>query len=403
MGALDQDIAALEAAAANAAASAAAVRFSQARFGGALHLFAAVECAGHELGAVLARVVTERQQRQGEGTQARLLRACVFLAEAERSVEVQAQLQDSGLLEAGAGCEWAFQPLASGASLGLQLWWVTSPAQASQRCSLPVRWHHAAPAPRRAPELNLAHAFRGSLDDALDQLAAHDCEPADIIRTWIYIGDINGSTRGLDNYQSINEARRTAFQERFPAPCRERGFSYPASTGIGAAPGSFSFSALACRAGAPYRLISLENRQQISAFEYPQEESRIPPLFSRAAALQGADEAFVFISGTASIVAATSRHLDSIEQQTRQTLANIESLLMSVSLDATPAVEAAQAWSKVRVCVVYVKHPAHVKTVMELCRLTLPAGAAVSVTVADVCRGELLVEIEAIAVFEAAT
>jgi enamine deaminase RidA (YjgF/YER057c/UK114 family) len=396
MEALDQDVATLE-----ASASGAKLRFNQARFGAALHLFAAVECARQELGAVLARVAAERKQRQGVGTEAQLLRACVFLGEAERSAEVRGLLQDSGLLEASTGCEWAFQPLASGAELGLQLWWVVSSAQARQRGHLPVRWYHAAPPPQRSHELNLAQAFRASLDSAMCQLEAQDCEPADIIRTWIYIGDINGNTHGQDHYQSINEARRTAFQEKFPAPRPELGFSYPASTGIGAMPGSFSLSALACRAVAPYRLISLENRQQTSAFEYPQEESRIPPLFSRAAALQGEDEAFVFISGTASIVAAASRHLDSIEQQTLQTLANIESLLMSVSLGATADLEVADAWSAVRTCVVYVKHPEHAKTVTELCRLHLPGTAAVSVTVADVCRGELLVEIEAIAVFEA--
>jgi enamine deaminase RidA (YjgF/YER057c/UK114 family) len=114
------------------------------------------------------------------------------------------------------------------------------------------------------------------------------------------------------------------------------------------------------------------------------------------------DYVTTWISGTASIVDSESRHLSDIEAQTEQTLDNIERLIAPENF-ASQGVRGAGATladlAKIRV---YIKRPrdfARCRAVCERRFGSVPAIYAVS----DVCRPELLVEIEGVTFSRLAT
>ena len=160
----------------------------------------------------------------------------------------------------------------------------------------------------------------------------------------------------------------------------------------------FSLGLLACRTRGEYRMVSLENRRQISAFSYPRSESEVPPLFSRAVAVLDRDSALVLVSGTASILAAKSVHMSDVTRQTEQTLENIETLLQAELLGHYGCRPAVDGLKTVKSCVVYIKHARDYAAVKAVCDRRLPRDVAINFNIADVCRPELLVEIEAVAV-----
>jgi len=106
----------------------------------------------------------------------------------------------------------------------------------------------------------------------------------------------------------------------------------------------------------------------------------------------GQDEV-LFISGTASVVGHATLHPADVAAQTRETMTNIEAVLAEASrLANQPGFDLASLHYKV-----YVRHPADLAQIRdELERIVGIAPNAVYLQ-ADVCRRDLLLEIEATA------
>lgn len=369
--------------------AAAGLRKTTQAFGGMDHQFASAECSSDQLDDVLAQLQVAASGRQGRAHAQKLTVFCGQtdgLAEAARRIG-----RESGWSECA--MELVRQAPASGALLGLQLWRIVAPpAHVGD-----VDWAFRALRPS-LPGAGYSERFTRDFHAALEMLREDGFGPMTLARTWLYIGDINGHDAQGDIYQQINAARREAFSRLEQAILPRENFGYPASTGIGQLGGAFCLGALACRTRGQYRMVSLENRQQTSAFSYPRSESEVPPLFSRAVAVLDGASALVMVSGTASILGAQSVHLGDVVRQTVQTLDNIETLLQRELLaqyECRPVVEGLQS---VTSCVVYIKHAQHYAAVKAVCDQRLPRGVVVNFNLADVCRPELLVEIEAVAV-----
>jgi enamine deaminase RidA (YjgF/YER057c/UK114 family) len=103
-----------------------------------------------------------------------------------------------------------------------------------------------------------------------------------------------------------------------------------------------------------------------------------------------------WISGTASILDSESVHLGDIEKQTEQTIDNIERLISPENF-ARHGLSGCGAQladlAKVRV---YVKRPEDYEKCRAVCERRFGAVPTIYAQ-ADICRGELLVEIEAVA------
>lgn len=205
------------------------------------------------------------------------------------------------------------------------------------------------------------------------------------LRIWNYVPRINSDADGLERYRQFNIGR----QEAFLAAGRSAFAGAPAACALGSLAGPLSIHFLAAR-HAPQ---AVENPRQVSAYHYPTEYGPRAPTFSRAAVAR-VPEPVLFVSGTASIVGFRSLHAGDARAQTIETFANLRALL-----DAANRPLAAPAFIlEALTYTVYVRHVADVGAVRDEVTRALGAhapGSRVSYVQADICRAELLVEIEA--------
>ena len=207
-----------------------------------------------------------------------------------------------------------------------------------------------------------------------------------LFRFWNYIADINAHSFGLERYRQFNLGR----QDAFLAHGRDVVGNVPAACALGLAQGPLTIAFLAGRV-AP---LNIENPRQISAYEYPQQYGPRSPTFSRASLVRLGQNEVLFISGTASIVGHATLHPADVAAQTRETMTNIEVVLAEANrLASQPGFDLASLHYKV-----YVRHPADLAQIRaELERIRGYALKAVYLQ-ADMCRQDLLLEIEATAV-----
>ena len=207
------------------------------------------------------------------------------------------------------------------------------------------------------------------------------------LRFWNYVPHINEALDGLERYRHFNIGR----QEAFLAAHRSAFAGAPAACAIGDCASALTVYFIAA-AEAP---VALENPRQVSAYHYPPEYGPRSPTFSRAS-LSAGKEPTLFVSGTASIVGHRSEHPGDPVAQTRETFANLSALVESANAHVASARFALDRL----VYTVYLRDPADLASVreqflVEVGRDSAAARLAVFLR-GDVCRSELLVEIEAV-------
>ena len=234
------------------------------------------------------------------------------------------------------------------------------------------------------------------------QQAGYDI--SDLYRTWLYQGHIVDDEGDTQRYKELNRARSDVFYgQNFITqflPQSFRGIAFPSSTGIGA--DDFDL-VISCQAIKSQRddliIVPLENPMQVSAFDYGEAYSPKSPKFSRAMAFVAGSDAKVYISGTASITDSESRFEGDPEGQTHQTLDNIAALVTPENLARHGVNGYGATLEHFAVARVYVKNKSDFPAIKQVCEKRMPETPIVY-TFADVCRPELLVEIEGLIVPE---
>jgi len=122
------------------------------------------------------------------------------------------------------------------------------------------------------------------------------------------------------------------------------------------------------------------------------------PKFSRAMAVAADKTCLIFVSGTASITDSESQHIEDPVKQTEQTLDNIAALIDGDNLSRHGITGFSCGLENLECVRVYVKRPSELEVIRQVCERRLPVDVPVLYTIADVCRPELLVEIEGVAV-----
>lgn len=241
-----------------------------------------------------------------------------------------------------------------------------------------------------------------------DQLKQNRFSVDQLVRTWIYQGHLVLPEGETQRYKELNRARTDFFSgvdfiKRY-LPDMYRGDVYPASTGIGADDVDVVIGAVAIatdrKAGTETLLaVPLENPNQTSAFDYGTAYSPQSPKFARAMAIApGNDSCLIFVSGTASITESESRHIEDPAGQTELTLDNIAALIDGKNLERHGIAGFRCGLSDLKCVRVYVKRPTEFETIKSVCQKRLGDDIPILYTIADVCRPELLVEIEGFAV-----
>jgi enamine deaminase RidA (YjgF/YER057c/UK114 family) len=205
-----------------------------------------------------------------------------------------------------------------------------------------------------------------------------------LIRVWNYLPEINREADGDERYRHFNTARQTAFR----SVGRPTEVTVPAACALGSPAGSpISIYFLAARE-APKMI---ENPRQTSAYHYPRKFGNHSPSFSRACVLSESAGTNLFVSGTASIVGYETIHHGDVSAQTRETLANLDALLEEANrVVGAPRYSLDELKFKV-----YVRRPADLDAIQSALAASLRPAAPILYLQADVCREELLVEIEA--------
>ncbi len=241
-----------------------------------------------------------------------------------------------------------------------------------------------------------------------EQIVNNQFPLQNILRTWIYQGLLLLSEGDSQRYKELNRARTVFFRgldfladflpssnaPQSNAPARN---VYPASTGIGTDDVDVTITAVALDSGRrDFFVTPLENPQQTSAFDYTTVYSPQSPKFARAMAVVTNTDCCVFVSGTASILAAESQHRGDAAAQTELTLDNINALLGHQNL-VNHGIQGVLGGLGGMKCVrVYVKNSTDYPLIRGICERRL-GNIPILYTIADVCRPELLVEIEGVA------
>ena len=187
----------------------------------------------------------------------------------------------------------------------------------------------------------------------------------------------------------FNAGRFAAFADWFHAS--DRNLLAPriaTATGIGHAGDDLEVHCLADHLpGKP-----VENPRQCAAYRYSEAYGPLPPCFARAtvvAADRHSPAPRAIVGGTSSIVGEKSVHIGDVSEQTRETLDNIEALLIEAGASGLEALHHVR---------VYYIDPADAEVILDHVNQRMPHLAGeVEMFHAPLCRPDLGVEIEGLA------
>lgn len=205
-----------------------------------------------------------------------------------------------------------------------------------------------------------------------------------LLRVWNYLPGINAELDGVERYRRFNAGR----QQAFAASERPLSGRVPAACALGTVGGPLAIAFL----GSVTPFVPVENPRQVSAYHYPPEYGERSPTFSRAGLTRLDGHDALFISGTAAIVGHASLHVGDIVAQTQETLTNLEAVLEAANAYPGAIRHRLEALD----FTVYVRRAEDASVVLGLVRERVGPDARVVCVQADVCRAELLVEIEAV-------
>lgn len=200
-------------------------------------------------------------------------------------------------------------------------------------------------------------------------------------RIWNYVPLINAAVAGEENYMAFNSGRYRAYAAEFGGICHSD-FSAASAVGVKGGPLALAFVA------GPSQVEHFENPLQTPASLYPARYGKNAPLFARGSRIMGASGPECWhLSGTASIRSSETTGGNDFARQLETTLENIDSMLAVMEVPASRQA----AWK------IFLRDRKH----LEWCRQRLgevyPSELERMMFLeADICRSDLLVEIEAI-------
>lgn len=225
-------------------------------------------------------------------------------------------------------------------------------------------------------------------------LSQHAFAVDDIVRQWNYIGNIVGCRGTKQNYQEFNDARSCYYAKG------AWGNGYPAATGIGTSYEGIVVGGIAFKKANGEGIFPIDNPLQIAAHVYSKRvlidddvnAMKSTPKFERAKLIETKAGACCFVSGTAAIRGEESKDASSAKLQTIMTIENIAHLVSKENLVKYGSKPYDLRYVQIQVFIKNVEDYDEVRAEVEKAYPNMP----VVYSVADVCRTELLVEIEAI-------
>ena len=194
-------------------------------------------------------------------------------------------------------------------------------------------------------------------------------------RFWNYIPKINNGDGDREVYKRFCSGRLQAFNKLQLSPEK-----FPSASALGHHDQN---RAVVFGLASAVEPTNLGNNKQVHAYNYPRQYGISSPSFTRATSIVLAGTPYLFISGTASIIGHKTVELGNLQGQLKVTIDNITHLLET----ANPHQR------KLSTLKVYLRHSEHFAQTYEWLEKRFP-NLDIVITLADICREDLLVEIE---------
>ena len=221
-------------------------------------------------------------------------------------------------------------------------------------------------------------AYRALLDFQAHSPYSH------VWRVWNLMARINAGAGDAERYKRfcVGRARALAIASESDA------IGLPAATAVGTVRGGRALQVCWLAGATPGQ--PLENPRQVSAYRYPRQYGPAAPQFSRAMLTPSG---VLLVSGTASIVGHGSLHAGDAAAQLEETLRNIDALIDDADRRLRTAGRQARSNPLVKV---FLRPPLDSRAIEQRLRRHFGPDTALLVLEAEICRAELLLEIEAI-------
>ena len=195
-----------------------------------------------------------------------------------------------------------------------------------------------------------------------------------IVRFWNYLPHINHGAGDQENYKRFCTGRLHAFANNNIA-----NEQFPAASAVGHFKEGITIYALTCSNTVSH----YANPRQVDAFKYPRQYGPSSPSFARASTVEIHNNKLCFISGTASILGHETVHEGDLTLQLETIKDNIHYLLDETRFQA----------KDIKTLRIYLRHKDDFLACQKIVSEHYP-NATTIYTHADICRSDLLVEIE---------
>jgi chorismate lyase/3-hydroxybenzoate synthase len=206
-----------------------------------------------------------------------------------------------------------------------------------------------------------------------------------LLRVWNYFSQINRESNGLERYQRFCAGRHQALAKTLSDFPR----TLPAGTAVGTMSGPLTIYFLAAKHPGTH----VENPRQVSAYEYPRIYGPRSPSFARATLQPSISGSHLLIAGTASVVGHVSEHIGDPHKQTLEIIHNLNALITQT--EQLHGVTRGQ-WCGQALFKIYIRHPEHFTAIRDILKEQLPSHSQILYLQGEMCRSELLLEIEGI-------
>ena len=264
---------------------------------------------------------------------------------------------------------------------------VTEPRRVSVAVRRHQEWTHVraiVPDVVGLPRATFEEATRDAYLHVAEAIIALGGRP---VRFWNFIPDINvGTDGGVTRYMAFNAGRFQAF-DLWRRRHRVSDLSSATASGVGSASADLRVHCLASTAGGQ----RVENPRQVPPSRYSAKYGPLPPSFARATRVWLDGAPVLLIGGTASIVGEDSRHPCDIYAQTQETVQNLSAVIGSATSGGPAPLD------RLREARVYVRDSSTAVAVRNILVDRCSRLRHIEFVQANICRSELLVEIEGVA------
>ncbi len=192
---------------------------------------------------------------------------------------------------------------------------------------------------------------------------------------------------GITAYEMFNKGRYSAYVKHFGENMNN--WHIPSASAIGNNTDSIKIEFKASK-----KIVRLiENKCQVPASKYSEKYGKFPPVFSRACIIEEKDKIKMLASGTASIKGEDSQHTNDIHNQLFNSLENLKILGSQYNLKQY-GLEFGFSIEDISRMVVYYKNSGDLSILKAAIPKFLSSKCDVKYLQRDICRDELLVELE---------